>query len=171
MTSRLSRSLLSLAVFPVAVLALTGACGGAPALATHLSSGCHDGRRMALTFDDGPNPSYTGQILDVLANAHAPATFFVEGQAVEAHPEIVQREVALGMAIGSHSYAHGDDLPAMSAHDFTGDLHRADALVRAAAGFAPALYRAPYGHTGDTMLRVLGTEGYMSIGWDIDSTD
>jgi hypothetical protein len=41
----------------------------------------------------------------------------------------------------------------------------------AAAGFAPALYRAPYGHTGDTMLRVLGTEGYTSIGWDIDSTD
>jgi len=162
-------SLLLAAAFAVAAAA--SSCATSAAMATHLSSGCTSGHRVALTFDDGPNQPYTGQILDQLAAEHAPATFFVEGEAVAADPATVKREVALGMAIGSHSYTHSDKLPQMDDASFTADLDRADAAVRAAAGFSPALFRPPYGHSSHTMLRALRREGYTSIGWDVDSRD
>jgi peptidoglycan/xylan/chitin deacetylase (PgdA/CDA1 family) len=165
------RKLLPLVVVPLAVSALMVACGGKPALATHLSAGCTDGRRIAITFDDGPNPPYTGQILDELVNANVRATFFVEGEAVAADPQTLRREVARGMAVGSHSYSHSKDLPNMSEREFVDDLRSADGVIRPVAGFPPALYRAPYGHTSKTMLRALLRDGYTSIGWDIDSED
>ena len=165
------RRLLPLLVSLFAVAVLAASCGGSPALATHLSSGCRDGGRIALTFDDGPNPAYTGQILDELVNAGARATFFVEGQAVEADPATVRREIAAGMAVGAHSYAHSKELPDMSQRDFAADLRRTGDAIAAAAGLRPALFRAPYGHTSDTMLRALQEARYTSIGWDIDSED
>ncbi len=171
MTVRPLRRLLPLVALPFAVSVFAAACGGSPALATHLSSGCRDGDRVALTFDDGPNPPYTGQILDALVNAGVRATFFVEGQAVEADPATVRREIAAGMAVGAHSYAHAKELPDMSQQDFAGDLRRSGDAIAAAAGLRPALFRAPYGHTSDTMLRALREVGYTSIGWDVDSED
>jgi peptidoglycan/xylan/chitin deacetylase (PgdA/CDA1 family) len=59
----------------------------------------------------------------------------------------------------------------MSSADFTDDLGRAQAALADAGGFTPALYRPPYGNTSATMLNVLRTAGYESIGWDLDSTD
>jgi len=160
-----------LIVVPVAVSLLVSASTGRPVLAAHLSSGCSAGRRVALTFDDGPNPPYTGQILDVLVNAGVRATFFVEGAAVEANPDIVNSELALGMAVGSHSYGHSKSLPSMSTRDFADDLARADTAIRSVTGFPPALYRPPYGNRSTTMLKVLRSRGYTSIGWDVDSAD
>ena len=122
MTVRPLRRLLPFVLLPFAVAVLAAACGGSPAIAKHLSSGCGDGKRIALTFDDGPNPPYTGQILDELMNAGVRATFFVEGQAVEADPATVRREVAAGMAVGAHSYGHSKELPGMSQHDFAASM-------------------------------------------------
>ncbi len=154
-----------------AASAVASSCATSAAIATHLSSGCTSGHRIALTFDDGPNEPYTGRILDLLAADHAPATFFIEGEAVAADPATVRREVRLGMAIGSHSESHSDKLPQMDRAAFTADLDRADAAIRGAAGFSPAIFRPPYGHTSHTMLRALRREGYTSIGWDVDSRD
>jgi peptidoglycan-N-acetylglucosamine deacetylase len=61
---------------------------------------------VALTFDDGPWPHTTEQILAILAQRQAPATFFVVGRQVQRYPDLVRRELAAGMAIGSHSYRH-----------------------------------------------------------------
>jgi hypothetical protein len=61
---------------------------------------------VALTFDDGPWPHTTEQILAILAQRQAPATFFVVGRQVQRYPDLVRRELAAGMAIGSHSYHH-----------------------------------------------------------------
>jgi peptidoglycan/xylan/chitin deacetylase (PgdA/CDA1 family) len=145
-------------------------CGG-PARAEHFSNGCEQGRRIALTFDDGPNPPWTGRILDILAQHDARATFFLEGEAVSAHPEIARGEPYAGMAVGAHSLSHRQDLPSLGAADFRDDLdHTSDALS-AALGFVPGIYRAPYGHSSDTMLEVEHERGYASIGWDVDSTD
>ena len=126
---------------------------------------------MALTFDDGPNPPWTSNVLDILQAHGARATFFDEGQAVEASPELLRREIEAGMSVGSHSYAHATTLPTMSAADFADDLSRAEAALSATLGFRPALYRAPYGHTSDMMLGELHRAGYTSIGWDLDSRD
>lgn len=162
---------------PASLLALASlaaiglVCSPAPAKAQHFSFGCRDRRELALTFDDGPNPPYTEQILDILAARRARATFFDEGHQVEAHPEIVQRENETGMAIGSHSYAHSADLPTMARPDFALDLKRAEDVLDAALGFKTAIYRAPFGHTSDSMLIELQRAHYASIGWDLDSTD
>jgi len=155
----------------VAAASLTGACAAAPPKARHLSFGCAEGRRVALTFDDGPNPPYTEQILDLLTTAGVHATFFDEGQAVEARPDIVRDEIARGMTVGSHSYGHSQDLPAMSHTAFADDLRRAEDAIVAAIGEKPRIYRSPFGHTSDTMLEEEQKRGYVSIGWDVDSED
>jgi peptidoglycan-N-acetylglucosamine deacetylase len=157
------------------LLVLAASCsagaGAASANAEHVSSGCRAGQRIALTFDDGPNPPYTDQVLDILQAHHAVATFFDEGQAAESHPSAVTRERAIGMTVGSHSYTHARGLPAMTRADFADDLHRAEGALTPLLGHRPALYRAPYGHTSETMLAALKSAGYASIGWDVDSTD
>ena len=155
----------------VAAASLASACAAAPARARHLSFGCADGRRIALTFDDGPNPPHTEQILNMLTTAGVHATFFDEGQAVEAHPAIARDEIARGMAVGSHSYGHSPDLPAMSHAAFADDLRRAEDAFVAALGAKPAIYRSPYGHTSAVMLEEERKRGYVSIGWDVDSED
>jgi peptidoglycan/xylan/chitin deacetylase (PgdA/CDA1 family) len=161
-----------IAVLGAAILATTlSSCRASVSNAAHLSRGCGDGRRVALTFDDGPNPPYTDQILDLLQSHQAVATFFDEGQSAQSHPDTVRRELALGMTVGSHSYAHGKDLPSLSRADFAVDLQKAEAALSPLLGHRPALYRAPYGHTSSNMLDELHAEGYVSIGWDVDSTD
>ena len=159
----------------VGLLAAAGlavaACNSAPARAQHFSAGCGERRQMALTFDDGPNPPYTDRILDILQAHGARATFFDEGQQAEAHPELVRREIIAGMAVGSHSYAHSAELPTMPRPEFARDLRQAQDVLTAAAGFTPAIYRSPFGHTSDSMLIELHRAGYKSIGWDLDATD
>jgi peptidoglycan/xylan/chitin deacetylase (PgdA/CDA1 family) len=124
-----------------------------------------------LTFDDGPNPPFTERIIEILSSHQARATFFDVGEAVAAHPETVAVEVNAGMGVGAHSWSHSDELPSLSADEFASDTTRAgDALARA-AGFEPALYRSPHGHTSSQMLRQLRKLGYVSIGWDVDSRD
>lgn len=153
------------------LLMLVTGCSAGTAKAEHLSFGCREGRHIALTFDDGPNPPYTERILEVLRSHDAVATFFDEGQAAVSHPDVVKRELALGMVVGSHSYLHSTDLPSMSRADFGRDLRQAEAALTPVLGYAPGLYRAPYGHTSDNMLAELRAAGYTSIGWDLDSTD
>jgi len=145
-------------------------CNSGVPQATHLSSGCSERRQVALTFDDGPNPPYTQQILDILHAHDAKATFFVEGEAAAAHPDLVRQESELGMAVGSHSYAHSENLVTGS-DDFEADLKRAEVVLEGILGYRPRLYRAPYGHTSEAMLRGLYRAGYVSIGWDTDSED
>ena len=155
----------------VLLVVLSPGCRTGASKAQHLSFGCREGHRIALTFDDGPNSPYTEQILDILQSHGVTATFFDEGQAAESNPALVRRELALGMAVGSHSYAHGTDLPTLTRADFAIDLQEAEASLTPVLGYKPALYRAPYGHTSQNMLDELHAEGYVSIGWDVDSTD
>jgi peptidoglycan/xylan/chitin deacetylase (PgdA/CDA1 family) len=167
----LSRWLMPFLPLAFSCLLLGSDCNSGAPQATHLSSGCSDRRRVALTFDDGPNPPYTQQILDILRAYDAKATFFVEGEAAAAHPDPVRQESELGMAVGSHSYAHSEDLVLAGSADFEADLKRAEAVLEGIVGYRPRLYRAPYGHTSEAMLRALYRAGYVSIGWDIDSED
>jgi peptidoglycan-N-acetylglucosamine deacetylase len=160
----------TLLLLAVAVILLASDGFSGP-LATHVSGGKGCGRVIALTFDDGPDATYTPQVLDVLRRNGVRATFFVEGQAAELHPELVRLERDEAMAVGSHSYTHSDALVTMSAVDFRRDLRSAEDVLTSVLGQKPRLYRAPFGHTSATMLRELRSAGYVSIGWDLDSTD
>jgi peptidoglycan/xylan/chitin deacetylase (PgdA/CDA1 family) len=165
-----------LARWPVAALMLAavfalGSSDLVHAGAGNVSRGNGCRRVVALTFDDGPNPPYTQEIVDVLKRENVPATFFVEGEAAAAAPLDVEMLKDAGMAVGSHSYSHSEALVRMSPADFRGDLQSAEAVFVRILGYKPRLYRAPFGKTSAVMIEELRRAGYVSVGWDIDSDD
>jgi peptidoglycan-N-acetylglucosamine deacetylase len=101
-----------------------------------------DGAGVALTFDDGPDPDATPAVLEALAKANAPATFFLVGEQVEAHPGLAGEVAARGHAVGLHGHRHveHDELA-----DPRADLQRGAAALAAAIGERPTLFRPPYG--------------------------
>jgi peptidoglycan/xylan/chitin deacetylase (PgdA/CDA1 family) len=99
---------------------------------------------VALTFDDGPHPEGTPAVLDALAAAGAPATFFLVGEQVERHPQLVARIAAAGHVVGIHGYRHRNQMRS-GPRRLAGDLRRAAAAIGEATGNAPRVYRPPYG--------------------------
>lgn len=107
------------------------------------SSSAH--KTIELTFDDGPDPTWTPKILDVLSKYHVQATFFVIGSEVAKYPAIVQREVREGHAIGNHTLTH----PYLGTNDIEQQFGTTDRIIRAATGVRTTLARLPYdGSTG-----------------------
>ena len=126
------------------------------------------GRPMvALTFDDGPHGTYTVQILDILEEYGAVATFFEVAFKLSKAPDAVQRAASLGCEIGSHSYRHAD-LGKMSAEALQADLALADAAFTEVLGSAPTLLRLPYGSTSKTLKT---TSGRPLITWSVAPQD
>ncbi len=122
---------------------------------------------VALTFDDGPHAVYTDQILDILEENGAVATFFEVGRNLANDPDAVRRAEAMGCEIGSHSYRHAN-LGKMSAEDIAADLQKADEQFTAVLGRAPNLLRPPYGSLNSA---VKYTTGRSVITWSIDTED
>jgi peptidoglycan/xylan/chitin deacetylase (PgdA/CDA1 family) len=125
--------------------------------------------QVALTFDDGPHPVFTAQVLEVLARYRLPATFFCVGLHVTAHPDLVRRIVAAGHLVGNHTWSH-PYLP-----DLTGDELRrqVDATAAALRAVAPpsGLVRPPYGGRTPEALRLLAGAGLTTVLWDVDVRD
>jgi len=122
---------------------------------------------VALTFDDGPHKTCTDQILDILEENHAVATFFEVGRNVAYYPQKLQRMVDLGCEIGSHSNAH-KNLGKMKKTAQLADLEAADAEFIAAVGFAPTLLRPPYGSVNKSLKTA---SGRALVTWTIDTLD
>jgi len=124
---------------------------------------------VALTFDDGPNDPYTGQILDVLKQAGVHATFFCVGMNAEREPATVRRIAAEGNEVGNHSYAHRKrDALLDLRYD---DAARTNDILRGITGMMPRLYRAPNGFHTPWSLRAVAAHGLRAIGWDVESND
>jgi peptidoglycan-N-acetylglucosamine deacetylase len=126
---------------------------------------------VALTFDDGPS-EYTGRVLALLEALHVPATFFVVGAQAEAHPELVELELAAGMAVGNHSYSHPWRTPfaGLSRGRILAELDRgARALQR--LGASPALFRPPGGTVSPFVLRAAASRDERVVLWSVDSRD
>ena len=156
---------------------VTGSRAQAAALATAGRLARHGPRavppgaapEVALTFDDGPNPPYTGQILDILARYQVPATFFCVGLQARAHPADVARMAAAGHGLGNHTWSH-PFLPDLSRAQLAEQLDRTDEAI-AAAGAGPGLFRPPYGSRSPDVLRWLGERGTPIALWDVDPSD
>lgn len=121
---------------------------------------------VALTFDDGPNPPFTDEIVRYLHSAHVTATFFVVGKAVEAHPESVQMEVRYGDAIGNHTWDHAHLVLLSKAH-VGRELDDAEAAIERATGVHTTLFRPPFGARDFLVLRVARDRGYRVIMWSV----
>ena len=130
-----------------------------------------DGPYIAMSFDDGPSATLTPKLLDLLAARHIKATFFVIGENVMEHPEIVARAAREGHEIGNHSWSH-PNLAKMSQESVRSQLQRTDVAIKNATGERPTLMRPPYGSITDREKHWIHDEfGYRIILWDVDPYD
>lgn len=134
-------------------------------------------KKIALTFDDGPDPDWTPKILDILKEKHVPATFFIIGENAEASPRLIQREVAEGHDVGNHTFTHpnlGETSPGVTALE----LNATQRLFEALTGRSMRLFRAPYfgdaePTTSDELDPIAQAQkmGYIAVGLHIDPDD
>ncbi|HWE04108.1 MAG TPA: polysaccharide deacetylase family protein [Tepidisphaeraceae bacterium] len=127
--------------------------------------------KVALTFDDGPDPAATSALLDLLRRENIPAAFFCIGKRVAAHPEIAARIHADGHLLGNHTYHHAPLTAFMGAGGLTGEIALTQKAIFAATGAVPAYFRPPVGLTNPHFARVLRQAKLSMIGWDVRSLD
>lgn len=126
-------------------------------------------KRVALTFDDGPDGRYTTEILDILLREGVPATFFVVGHMVRGYPDIVKRMDAEGHIVANHSWSH-PNLSQMGEKKIQKELTATNRAVEQAIGKEMLLMRPPYGaiHGKEPIVENGGWEIVM---WDVDPKD
>ncbi|WP_346618404.1 polysaccharide deacetylase family protein [Blastococcus montanus] len=126
---------------------------------------------VALTFDDGPFPQNTPDVLDVLRSRGVKATFFVRGDHAAAHPDLVRRIVAEGHAIGNHTWSH-PDLSQLSPADRVAQIERTTGTIVDATGTAPCFFRGPFGiHHSPSIAGLAWDRGMTVVDWSIDTRD
>lgn len=123
-------------------------------------------RAVALTFDDGPDPRWTPEIIRILSEKGARATFFVVGSRAQAHPEIIDAAVASGNEIANHTHSHESMRDQMA--DRIQQEIRGAASVIAKRGIQEApFFRPPKGYVHSEMQRITGELGYKLVLWDV----
>ncbi|OCT13927.1 chitooligosaccharide deacetylase [Paenibacillus pectinilyticus] len=127
-------------------------------------------KKIALTFDDGPDTRFTPKVLDALKANGVKATFFVLGSLASTHPDIIQRIVHEGHVIGNHSYSHAN-LPKLSVDKFQNQIERTDNVLQGLIGYAPRLIRPPYGAINEEQVRWMADHHYLIVNWNVDSLD
>ncbi len=126
---------------------------------------CHfetDEKRLALTFDDGPNPNHTPRLLDMLERKGIRATFFVVGRRVKRFPEIVKRMVDSGHEVGNHTYHHLP-LPVLPNFMIRRQLATTEQAIDNATGVRPTYMRPPSGWFTPRVLEVARAMGYKPV--------
>ncbi|WP_189089616.1 glycosyltransferase [Deinococcus ruber] len=134
-------------------------------------------RDIALTFDDGPDPVWTPQVLDILKRAQAPATFFVVGLQAQQFPALLRREVQDGHEIGSHTYTHPN--LSMVSHAQVGlELDATQRLIQSILGRGTLLFRPPFAEDVEPatpeqarVLQQASSLGYTTVGMGVDPED
>lgn len=123
-------------------------------------------KKIALTFDDGPNEPYTSQILDILKSYNIKATFFLIGKNVEAYPEVLKRMVKEGHCIGNHTYSH-PELALKSKTQIGNQIKKTEEAIFKASGIRPYLFRPPYGLDNPWVFIETEKMSYVIIKWSV----
>lgn len=129
-----------------------------------------DQKKVALTFDDGPDLTFTPQVLDVLKKHGVKATFFLMGARAAALPEMTKRIADEGHVIGNHTYWH-PKLYEETLERVHWEVTSTDEAIENIVGYRPKLFRAPYGGLTEPIVEFLGEMGYTIVGWTVDSED
>jgi peptidoglycan/xylan/chitin deacetylase (PgdA/CDA1 family) len=127
--------------------------------------------KVALTFDDGPDPRFTPQILDVLSEYGVQATFFVMGARAEANPELTRRIIDEGHIVGNHTYFHPNLVEEGDVATLRTEVSRTEDALADIIGYRTKLFRAPYGFLYNELVEALGEMDYTVVGWSVDSLD
>lgn len=126
---------------------------------------------IALTFDDGPHPTHTPKLLNILKKHNVKATFYVTGVNTARYPHIVKRIVAEGHEIGNHTYTH-PNLTKLSDAQVKSQLDRSISAIVSATGVKPRTFRPPYGAlTTRQRLWINSQYGYPIVFWSVDPKD
>jgi len=120
---------------------------------------------VALTFDDGPHPTGTPAILDILAEHHVLAAFFVIGENARRHPDLIRRMHAEGHLVCNHSFDHASLGSLRGPAYWLDQLRRTDNAIHDAVGLTPACFRPPWGQKSPLMRAPLNGLGKTPIGW------
>ncbi|WP_017727749.1 polysaccharide deacetylase family protein [Halalkalibacterium ligniniphilum] len=126
--------------------------------------------KVALTFDDGPDPRFTPQVLDILKQYNVKATFFVMGKRAEAYPDLVKRMISEGHIVGNHAYSHRNLVEA-SEKALEEEVKKTEDILAGVIGYRTRLFRAPYGFLNEKLVEKLKEMNYTVVGWSVDSLD
>ena len=143
--------------------------GRAVAVVTSASAGDAyiEAKKVAITFDDGPNPVYTPKLLDGLKERDVKATFFVIGREAELYPDIIERMEEEGHEIGNHTYSHVN-LCCLDYEEIEYEVNETNKVIENITGECPIYIRPPFG----SWSKELGDKtGMIEVLWDIDPKD
>jgi peptidoglycan-N-acetylglucosamine deacetylase len=126
-----------------------------------------DQKVIALTFDDGPMPSYLPKILEVLKQNNVKATFFFIGAHVTQFPELAKLTLAQGHELGNHAFSHRSPLK-LSSIELQKEIEKTQKLIFSATGYTTTLFRAPRGKYNDATLKIVKRTGHKMVLWSKD---
>lgn len=126
--------------------------------------------KCILSFDDGPNSSYTAQLLDILGQYDAKAMFFVIGKHAMQHPELIKRIYAEGHTLGNHTYSH-QRLVTLSTEELEKEIISTQTIMREIIHEAPRIFRPPYGEYDTRTQEICAKAGLEIMIWNIDGKD
>jgi len=133
----------------------------------------HGSRRkkwIALTFDDGPHPTFTPKLLALLREQHVKATFFVVGEMAARYPDLVREELAEGHSVGNHTYHHVN-LTKILPRDVATEVQACGDVLQRITGQRPHLFRPPGGDYDKSVIETLQSLGYTTVLWTDDPGD
>lgn len=126
---------------------------------------------LLVTFDDGPHPTCTPQILDILKQFQAKAIFFCIGKNIAAYPELVKQIVAEGHIVANHSYNHSNMIGMYSTSKVSAEIEQTEQAIIACVGSSLKLYRPPFGVTNPNIAKAVKALHMQAIGWNVRSFD
>ena len=129
-----------------------------------------DTMKIALTFDDGPHPSLTGEILDILDVYHVKATFFMVGINVFYYPEAAREVIQRGHEVGNHTFSHSH-IPGMSRGGLTREIEECEDVLEELCEYRPHLFRPPQGALNEAVEHCAEQGDYTLVLWSLDTRD
>jgi peptidoglycan/xylan/chitin deacetylase (PgdA/CDA1 family) len=126
---------------------------------------------VALTFDDGPDPRWTPQVLAMLRQHKVKATFCLVGNQVRRYPGLVRQIVKEGHTVCNHTMSHDEHLRQKSSQRIAADLAQTSALIRKAGGVTPRFFRAPGGNWSSRVIAVAASQHMQALHWTVDPQD
>lgn len=165
-------------ILPLALLAAMGVVASG---ASRIASGFfipaithypYADKRIALTFDDGPDADFTLAVASLVEKYGGRATFFCVGHRAERYPDLVRRLHERGHQVGNHSYSHGKWIDFKNKRGWLQEIRKTDvALARAANAQVPSAFRPPYGVTTPHLASALRETGHTVVGWRVRPFD
>jgi peptidoglycan/xylan/chitin deacetylase (PgdA/CDA1 family) len=127
--------------------------------------------RVAVTFDDGPHPDRTREIMEILERFNCKASFFFTGAQVAGNENVVKALAATGHSIGNHSFSHSGMFPLFRGKTISGEIRETNLILEGITGNPVKYFRPPFGVTNPNIWRGLQGTNLRVVGWSIRSFD